>query len=93
MAEELYSSPDGNLWISNSGASSFSPGSTSASRSSSESPYWKIQWGFMVETTEAEKRISVLMGDDVGPRREWIDTHVSFTLEDDYMISRQEGEE
>ena len=42
---------------------------------------------------EAEKRITVLMGDDVAPRREWIDTHVSFTLEDDYMISRQEGEE
>ena len=42
---------------------------------------------------EAEKRISVLMGDDVGPRREWIDTHVSFTMEDDYVISNKEGEE
>ena len=42
---------------------------------------------------EAEKRITVLMGDDVGPRREWIDTHVSFTLEDDYIVSKQEGDE
>ena len=42
---------------------------------------------------EAEKRITVLMGDDVAPRREWIDTHVSFTLEDDYVVSKQEGEE
>ena len=42
---------------------------------------------------EAEKRITVLMGDEVGPRREWIDTHVSFTLEDDYVGSRQEGDE
>ena len=42
---------------------------------------------------EAEKRITVLMGDEVGPRREWIDTHVSFTLEDDYIISKQEGDE
>ena len=33
------------------------------------------------------------MGDDVGPRREWIDTHVSFTLEDDYIVSKQEGDE
>ena len=42
---------------------------------------------------DAEKRINVLMGDDVGPRREWIDTHVSFTMEDDYVISNKEGEE
>ncbi len=34
----------------------------------------------------AEKRVSVLMGDDVGPRKEWIDENVEFTLEDDYQI-------
>jgi topoisomerase-4 subunit B len=39
---------------------------------------------------DAEKRINVLMGDDVLPRREWIDSHVSFTMEDDYVISKQE---
>ena len=38
---------------------------------------------------EAEKRINVLMGDDVVPRREWIDSHVSFTLEDDFIISNK----
>ena len=42
---------------------------------------------------DAEKRINVLMGDDVAPRREWIDTHVSFTMEDDYVISNKESEE
>ena len=45
------------------------------------------------DEANAEKRINVLMGDDVAPRREWIDTHVSFTLEDDYVISKQEGDE
>ena len=39
---------------------------------------------------EAEKRINVLMSDDVGPRREWIDSHVSFTMEDNYVISTKE---
>ncbi len=34
----------------------------------------------------AEKRVSVLMGDDVPPRKEWIDENVEFTLEDDYKI-------
>lgn len=34
----------------------------------------------------AEKRVSVLMGDDVPPRKEWIDENVEFTLEDDYQI-------
>ncbi|MDD2434904.1 MAG: DNA topoisomerase IV subunit B [Bacilli bacterium] len=35
----------------------------------------------------AEKRVSVLMGDKVEPRREWIDENVIFSLEDDYKIS------
>ena len=34
----------------------------------------------------AEKRVSVLMGDDVPPRKEWIDENVEFTLEDEYQI-------
>ena len=34
----------------------------------------------------AEKRVSVLMGDKVEPRKEWIDENVIFTLEDDYEI-------
>ena len=32
----------------------------------------------------AEKRVSVLMGDKVEPRKEWIDENVEFTLEDNY---------
>ena len=34
----------------------------------------------------AEKRVSVLMGDSVEPRKNWIDENVIFTLEDDYKI-------
>ena len=34
----------------------------------------------------AEKRISVLMGDKVEPRKEWIEENVEFSLEDDYKI-------
>ena len=34
----------------------------------------------------AEKRVSVLMGDEVAPRKEWIDENVEFTLEDNYEI-------
>lgn len=32
----------------------------------------------------AEKRVSVLMGDKVEPRKEWIEENVIFTMEDDY---------
>ncbi|MDL2211382.1 DNA topoisomerase IV subunit B [Erysipelotrichaceae bacterium OttesenSCG-928-M19] len=32
----------------------------------------------------AEKRINILMGDKVEPRRQWIEENVSFTMEDDY---------
>ena len=32
----------------------------------------------------AEKRISVLMGDKVEPRKEWINENVNFSLEDDF---------
>ena len=34
----------------------------------------------------AEKRVSVLMGDKVEPRKNWIDENVEFSLEDDYQI-------
>ena len=34
----------------------------------------------------AEKRVSVLMGDNVEPRKNWIDENVVFSLEDDYQI-------
>ena len=34
----------------------------------------------------AEKRVSVLMGDAVEPRKNWINENVIFTLEDSYQI-------
>ena len=34
----------------------------------------------------AEKRVSVLMGDNVEPRKAWIEENVVFSLEDDYKI-------
>lgn len=34
-----------------------------------------------------ERRVSVLMGDKVEPRREWIEQNVQFSLEDDYEIN------
>jgi len=34
----------------------------------------------------AEKRVNVLMGDKVEPRKEWIEENVEFSLEDDYEI-------
>ena len=34
----------------------------------------------------AEKRVSVLMGYEVAPRKEWIEENVEFSLEDDYKI-------
>ena len=34
----------------------------------------------------AEKRVSVLMGDKVEPRKEWIEENVEFSLEDSYVI-------
>lgn len=39
---------------------------------------------------EADQRISVLMGDKVAPRKEWIDQHVSFSNDDDFLI--EEGQ-
>lgn len=34
----------------------------------------------------AERYVSILMGDKVAPRREWIENHVQFSLEDEYQI-------
>jgi topoisomerase-4 subunit B len=34
----------------------------------------------------AEKRVSVLMGDKVEPRKDWIEENVEFSLEDSYVI-------
>lgn len=36
----------------------------------------------------AEKRVSILMGDKVEPRKEWIEENVDFTLEDNYEMLR-----
>ena len=38
----------------------------------------------ITDAAMAEKRVSVLMGDSVEPRKEWINENVDFTLEDDF---------
>ena len=38
----------------------------------------------IIDAALAEKRVSVLMGDNVEPRKEWIEENVNFTLEDNY---------
>ena len=35
------------------------------------------------DAAQAEKRVSVLMGDKVEPRRKWIENNVKFTMEED----------
>ena len=35
----------------------------------------------------AEKRVNVLMGDKVEPRKEWIEENIVFTMEDDYRAA------
>ena len=35
----------------------------------------------------AEKRVSILMGDKVEPRKEWIEENIVFTMEDDYRAA------
>ncbi|MDD5293492.1 MAG: DNA topoisomerase IV subunit B [Candidatus Izemoplasmatales bacterium] len=42
------------------------------------------------DLADAEQRISVLMGDKVEPRKEWIDTFVSFESDDDYSLRGDE---
>ncbi len=38
----------------------------------------------LTDASLAEKRVSVLMGDSVEPRKEWIEENIEFTLEDNY---------
>jgi topoisomerase-4 subunit B len=38
----------------------------------------------LTDAALAEKRIHVLMGDEVAPRKAWINENVDFTLEDDF---------
>ena len=38
----------------------------------------------LTDAAIAEKRIHILMGDEVTPRKEWINENVDFTLEDDF---------
>lgn len=40
----------------------------------------------IIDAALAEKRVSILMGDKVEPRKEWIEENVQFTLEDNYEI-------
>ena len=40
----------------------------------------------IVDAALAEKRVSVLMGDKVEPRKEWIEENVEFSLEDNYEM-------
>ncbi|MBQ6282057.1 MAG: DNA topoisomerase IV subunit B [Bacilli bacterium] len=42
----------------------------------------------IIDGVLAEKRVSILMGDAVEPRKEWIDENVEFTLEDSYRIKK-----
>ena len=41
----------------------------------------------IIDGALAEKRVSVLMGDKVEPRKEWINENVEFSLEDHYQKS------
>jgi topoisomerase-4 subunit B len=38
------------------------------------------------DLADADQRISILMGDNVQPRREWIENNVTFSIEDDFKI-------
>ena len=36
--------------------------------------------------SDAENRVNTLMGENVAPRREWIDNNVSFEIEDNFTL-------
>ncbi len=40
----------------------------------------------IIDASLAEKRVSVLMGEKVDPRKEWIEENVVFSLEDNYVV-------
>ena len=40
--------------------------------------------------SEADNRVSILMGDEVEPRREWIENNVSFDNEDNFTLENIE---
>ncbi len=40
----------------------------------------------IIDASMAEKRVSILMGDKVEPRKAWIEENVIFSLEDNYII-------
>ena len=40
----------------------------------------------IIDAALAEKRVSILMGDQVEPRKEWIEENVEFSLEDNYKM-------
>jgi len=42
---------------------------------------------------DADNRIAILMGDDVEPRREWIENNVSFDYEDNFTLEEVESDE
>ena len=41
----------------------------------------------MEDKISAEQHISLLMSDDVDPRREWIDENISFDFEDNFDLN------
>lgn len=38
------------------------------------------------DLSASDKRVSILMGDQVGPRREWIEENVDFEISDDFDL-------
>ena len=41
------------------------------------------------DLNEADKNISILMGDQVAPRREWIESNVDFEMIDDFDVKQK----